>query len=100
MRRFEKGVAGPLLPDRGNRSMARIDDCVVRQEQQLLVDGAQNLLQRAAGEIGSADAPGEKRVSGKQLTALGVRPALLLGRQGKGGASPPVPAAVHDILLA
>src|SRR5437879_5610630 len=69
-RKFEKGVVGPLLANGGAGTVSRIHDGFIRQNQKFLVDQAQNLLERATPEIGSADTPGKKRISGEQLPCI------------------------------
>jgi hypothetical protein len=83
--------------------MAGIDDRLIRQNQQLLVNGTQNLLKRTAPEVGPANAAGEKRVSGEQSSRLGAgfgsRFRLRLRGQIKRDASRRVPGCMQDIGL-
>ena len=66
MREFEKGIGGALLADGGHAAMPGIHNRLIGQDHQLLMNRAQNLLERAAPKVGAADASGEKRVSGEE----------------------------------
>ena len=70
MREFEKGVGGAFLADGGDAAMPGIHNRLIRQDQQLLMNRAQDSLERAAPKIGAADASGEKRVSGEELWGI------------------------------
>src|ERR1700740_1987366 len=74
-RKFEERVAGAFLANCCCGAMAGIHDCLVRQNQQLLMYRAQNLLRRTAPEVGSADAAGKKSVSREESSRFrgGVR---------------------------
>src|SRR5579863_6568292 len=67
-RKLEERIAGAFLPNRRYRTVARIDHGLIRQDQQLLVNRAQDLFERTAPKIRPSDAPGEKRITGEQLS--------------------------------
>src|SRR5437588_4655432 len=98
-RKFEKGVVGPLLANGGAGTVSRIHDGFIRQNQKFLVDRAQNLLERATPEIGSADTPGKKRISGEQLPCILAGFAFSLWGEIKRDASRRVARSVQHIRL-
>src|SRR5580704_14039458 len=102
-RKLEERIAGALVANRGWAAMAGIDDRFIRQNQQLLVNGTQNLFKRAAPEVGPADAAGEKRVSGEEPSRFGAsfRGSFRLRLRGeiKRDASRRVPRRMQDIGL-
>src|SRR5579859_1055445 len=71
-RKLEERIAGALIANCGWAAMAGIDNRLIRQNQQLLVNGTQNLLKRPSPEVGPADAAGEKRVSGEKSSRFGA----------------------------
>ena len=61
---FQEGIVLALFADGGLRAVAGDDDGVIGQGEEFVVQGVDDLLEGAAGQIGSADASGEQRVSG------------------------------------
>src|SRR5207253_951078 len=55
------------LTNGGDGPMGRMDDSVVRQVHQFSAQGIHDLLHGAAPQVGAANAPGKKRVAGKEL---------------------------------
>src|SRR5580658_4665974 len=53
---FQEGIVLALLADRSLRAVAGNDDGVIREGKELVVQGVDDLLKRAAGKIGSTDA--------------------------------------------
>lgn len=76
----QKRIVLALGADRGAMAVAGVNDDIVRENKQLLVDRAHDLRERAAGEVGSADAALEQRVAGDQAALLSV--TTVVGRAG------------------
>jgi hypothetical protein len=60
---FQKGIILAFLADRGLRAVAGNDDGVIRKGEQFVVQGIDDLLERAAGKIGSTDASRKQRIT-------------------------------------
>lgn len=97
VRKFKKRVGGTLFANGSDRAMTGIDDGLFGQDQQLLVNRTQNPLERAAPQIGSADAAGKKRISGQQPSRIRVAAVTLLRGQIEGDASGRMPRGVQHI---
>src|ERR1700691_6097692 len=71
---FQKWIVLALLADCGLGAMAGDDDRVIRQREELFVQGIDDLLEGAAGQIGSADAA--FGVAGRENYIRGQRACL------------------------
>src|SRR5438093_9777493 len=60
---YQEWITLALITDCSEGAMARNHDRVVRKFQNFVVQGTDDLLKRAAGKIGTANASGEERVS-------------------------------------
>src|SRR5579863_6744870 len=96
-RKLEERIAGALVANCCWGAVAGIHDRLIRQNQQLLMYRAQNLLKRAAPEVGPANTPGKKRVPSKELPRFGASFHLWLGSQIKRDAPRRVSRRMQDI---
>jgi len=67
----KKWVVRPLDSDRRGFAVARINNHIVRQDQQFFADRLQYLLMRSAPKIGASDAPLKQRVTGDEALRSG-----------------------------
>src|ERR1700730_10150332 len=98
-RKLEERLAGALFANCCRGAMAGIHDRLVRQNQQLLMYRAQNLLRRTAPEVGSADAAGKKRVYREEFSRFRAGFRLWLRDEIKRDASRGVSGRMQDIGL-
>lgn len=64
---LEEGVGVAFVADGGGGAVAGVNDGVVRELEEFGLNGIHDLIERAAPEIGAADAAGEERVSREEL---------------------------------
>ena len=95
---MEEGVGVALVADGGAGAVAGVDDGVVGELEEFGLDGIHDLIERAAPEIGAADAAGEERVSGEELRLGELDVAGIFGEI-QGDATGRVAGSVNDIGL-
>jgi hypothetical protein len=84
----QKGVGFALLADGSQRTVSGDNYGFIGQRQHRVVQGSQNLLHGAAGQIGAADGTGEKGVTGDEF---------IVGREIEADAAFGVAGRVQDI---
>lgn len=77
---LEEGVGVALVADGGGGAVAGVDDGVVGELEEFGLQGIHNLIERAAPEIGAADAAGEECVSREELRLGEFDVAGILGQ--------------------
>ena len=60
---FQKGIILALLADRGSRAVAGNDDGVIREGEEFVMQGIDDLLEGAPRQIGSANASRKQRIT-------------------------------------
>ena len=64
---LEERIGVAFVADGGGGAVAGMDYGLVGEMEQFGSEGIDNLIERAAPQIGAANAAGEERVSGKEL---------------------------------
>ncbi len=64
---LQEGIVLALFADGGLRTVAGRDDGFIRQGEQLVVQGLDDLLERTSGQVGPANASRKKRIAGDQF---------------------------------
>ena len=95
---MEEGVRVALVADGRGGAVAGVDDGVIRELEEFGLNGIHDLIERAAPEIGAADAAREEGVSRKELRLAELNGAGVFGEIQRDAAGR-VAGSVNDIGL-